>query len=136
MQSLFTTEELVLKYPRIYGIATSLRHIKFGYWLSIHPDIALQYEADILDYNQESSHAAYHFTYLEDHTSCLLIKNKGSKNYFYPKYKKVDYLICAINEEEINSEIVQIVSKITGISICFALDNPNPKEIINFTQLQ
>lgn len=136
MQSLFTASEFVLEYPRIYGIATSMRHVKFGYRLSVHPDIELQYEEDIPNYAKESKHAAYHLTYLDDQSSCLIIKNKGSESYFYPKYKKADYLICAISEEEISQEIIQIVSKLKGISICFALENPSQKEIINFTQLQ
>lgn len=136
MQSLFTAEEFVLEYPCIYGIATSMRHVKFGYMLSRHPDLDVQFEEDIPDYNKESKHAAYHLTFLDDQSSCLIIKNKGTENYFYPKYKRVDYLICATAEDEINKEIVQIVSKLKGISICFALDNPNPKQILNFTQLQ
>ncbi|MFB1003403.1 MAG: hypothetical protein QMC70_04605 [Bacteroidia bacterium] len=136
MQSLFTTDEFVLKYPCIYGISTSMRHVKLGYGLSVHPDIALQYEEDISDYSKESKHAAYHLTFLDDQSSYLIIKNRGTKHHFYPKYKQVDYLLCSMNEEEINSEIVQIVGKLKGISICFALNNPSPKEILNFTQLQ
>ena len=136
MHSLFTTDELVLKYPCIYGISTSMRHTKLGYELSVHPDIDLQYEEDISDYSKESKHAAYHLTFLDDQSSYLIIKNKGTKHHFYPKYKQVDYLLCSMNEEEINSEIVQIVMKVKGISICFALNNPSPKEILNFTQLQ
>ncbi len=136
MQSLFTADEFVLKYPCIYGISTSMRHMKLGYWLSVHPDIALQYEEDISDYRKESKHAAYHLTYLDDQSSYLMIKNRGTKHHFYSKYKQADYLLCSMNEEEINSELVQIVAQLTGISICFALNNPSSKEILNFTQLQ
>jgi len=135
MHSLFTAEEFVLEYPRIYGIATSLRHVKLGYWLSIHPDIEVQFEEDIPNYSKESKHGAFHLTYLDDQTTYLLIKNKGSDGYFYPKYKQVDYLLCSMNEDEINLEIIEIVSNLKGISISFALDNPSPKDILNFTQL-
>ena len=64
------------------------------------------------------------------------MKNKGTKELFYPKYKQVDYLVCSIDESEIKSEIIQIISKLRGISICFALEEPNQKQILNFTSLQ
>lgn len=136
MHSLFTAAESVLKYPKIYGIATSLRHVKLAFTVSNHPDFELEFADDIPDFYKESLHAAYILTFLDDQTSCLLIKNKGSHNYFYSKYRKADYLLCSMSEEEINVEIIQIVSKLSGISICFALDTPNQKEIQNFSQLQ
>ncbi|MEN8732014.1 MAG: hypothetical protein ABF321_05525 [Bacteroidia bacterium] len=136
MQSLFTASEFVLKYPKIYGIATSLRHLKLGYVLITHADFDVVYEKEIFNFNRESEHQAYLLTYLDDDTQLLVIKNKGTQQYFYPKYKQVDYLLCSISEDEINIEIVKIVSKLKGISICFALDNPNKKDLLNFTQLQ
>lgn len=136
MHSLFTAAESVLEYPTIYGISTSLRHIKLAYTLSKHPELEVEFAEDIPDFYKESLHAAYLLTFLDDQTRCLLIKNKGSENYFYSKYKKADYLLCSLSDDEINIEIIQILSKLSGISICFALDIPNQKEIQNFSQLQ
>ena len=135
MQSLFTSDELQLSYPIIHGVVSGNRPVRMGFVLSEHPDFDVELYNDVSDYDKESIHVSYLIRYLEDDTKCLLIKNKGTNGLFYKKYKQVDYLICAINEEEISVEIIEIIRKLTGISICFALDNPNQKEILNFTQL-
>lgn len=136
MYSLFTSKELVLKYPKIYGIATSLRVLRMGFVLSCHPDLDVYAVEDVPTYDAESVHGAFHVTFLDDHSKVLCIKNKGTNGYFYPKYKRIDYLICSLEEEEINQELIKILAKLKGISLCFALDNPNKKEIVNFSQLQ
>ena len=87
-------------------------------------------------YSKESLHETYLISHLDDDAKCFLVKNKGTKELFYPKYKQVDYLVCSIDEEEIKSGIIQIISKLRGISICFALEEPNQKQILNFTSLQ
>jgi hypothetical protein len=136
MQSLFTSDELELSYPIIHGIVSANRAVRMGFVLSEHPDFDVELYNDILDYDKESLHVSYLIRYLEDNTKCLLVKNKGSNGLFYKKYKQIDYLVCAMDEEDINLEIIEIIRKLMGISICFALDNPNQKEILNFTQLQ
>ena len=135
MQSLFSADELDLYYPEVYAIATPLRHLRLGYMLSACPELDIFYESKVYTYDRESSHAAYHLTFLDDKSEALIIKNKGSSAFFYPKYKTADYLICSLSEEEINREIPQIIGKLNGISICFVLSKPNQKEILNFTQL-
>jgi hypothetical protein len=75
-------------------------------------------------------------TLLDDESKCLLIKNRGSSSLFYPKYNNAEYLLCSLNENEINPEIIEIFSKLPDISLCFALENPNQKQILNFIQLQ
>ncbi|PCJ66821.1 MAG: hypothetical protein COA58_05015 [Bacteroidetes bacterium] len=136
MQSLFTAEELELSYPIIHGVVSSSHPVTLGFVLSQHPDFDVELYDDVVNYSKDSLHVAYRIKYLEDDTKCLLIKNKGTKELLYKKYKQVDYLICAMNEEEINTEIIEIIRKLSGIMICFALDNPNQKEILNFMQLQ
>ncbi len=136
MRTLFTSDELELKYPEIHGISTSMRHVRLGFLLSKHSDLDVDYYEDVVNYNKDSTHAAYVISFLDDQSKCLLVKNRGSKGLFYAKYKKADYLLCAIDEDEINIEIVKIVNKIDEISICFVLSNPNQKEILNFTNLQ
>ena len=135
MQSLFTAEELVLDFPEIYGISSSLRHVKFGYSMSNHHDFEVECYHDISVFGSDSVHGAYLLTYKEDGSKCLLIRNKGSKRLFNSKYKQVDYLLCSLSEEEINQEIIHIVRKLKDISLCFVLDKPNQKEIQNYTQL-
>jgi hypothetical protein len=93
------------------------------------------YEPEVSSYNKESTHGAYHLTFLDDLSEMLIIKNKGVNSHFYSKYKTADYLICSLTEDEINKEIPAIISKLMGISICFALNKPNQQEILNFTQL-
>ncbi len=136
MPSLFTLEELVLDYPIIYGIASSSRPLRLAYNLSIHSDIEVDLYQEATTYSKESLHETYLITHLDDGAKCFLVKNKGTKEVFYPKYKQVDYLVCSINEEKIKPEIIQIISKLRDISICFALEEPNQKQILNFTSLQ
>jgi hypothetical protein len=135
VQSLFSSNELVLEYPEVYGISTPVRHLRLGYILSSSHYFDVVYEPEVSSYDKESSYGAYHLTFLDDLTKVLIIKNKESNSYFYPKYNTVDYLICSLTEDEINKEIPAIISKLMGISICFALKKPNQKEILNFTQL-
>ena len=135
MQSLFTSDELELSYPTIHGIVSANRPLRMGYELSQHPYFDVELYKEVSNYNKDSKHICYLITYLEDDSRCLLVKNKGADDFFYKKYKQVDYLVCAMDEEEISEEIIEIIRKLTGISICFALDNPNQKEILNFTQL-
>jgi hypothetical protein len=136
MPSLFTLEELVLDYPIIYGVASPKRPLKLAFELSIHPDIEVDLYKETTTYSKESLHETYLISHLDDEAKCFLVKNKGTNELFYPKYKQVDYLVCSIDEDEIKSEIIQIISKLRGISICFALEEPNQKQILNFTSLQ
>lgn len=135
MQSLFSLDELVLEYPEVYGISTPMRHLRVGYVLRSSHYFDVVYEPEVSSYNRESSHGAYHLTFLDDLSTVLVIKNKGSNSHYYSKYKTADYLLCSLTENEINKEIPSIISKLMGISICFALEKPNQKEILNFTQL-
>jgi len=136
MQLLFTSDELELEYPKIYGIASSTRHTRMGYFLSIHPDLHLEYYPDIINYPKDSVHPSFIIRHLDDNYKCLMIKNKGTNGWFYKRYQKVDYLLCATNEEEISKEILEIIRNIDSISLLFVLDKPSQKEILNFTQLQ
>lgn len=136
MSNLLTLDDCELEYPIIYGISTPLRHLKLGYELDCNPDFMVQYNADIESYSASSVHSSFRITFLDDNSEWLVVKNKGSKSLFYPKYKKVDYLLCSISEDEVNPEIVKIFNQLKGISICFALDKPNQKDIVNFSQLQ
>lgn len=136
MSNHFTLEELELEYPIIYGVSTPLRHIKLGFEIECHPDFLVEFHEDIESYVGKSAHTSFLITYLDDKTQLLVIRNKGTKSLFYPRYKKVDYLLCAIGEDELNPEIIKIITKLKGISICFALDKPQQKEILNFSQLQ
>jgi hypothetical protein len=135
VQSLFSLDELVLEYPEVYGISTPMRHLRVGYVLRSSHYFDVVYEPEVSSYNRESSHGAYHLTFLDDLSTVLVIKNKGSNSHYYSKYKTADYLLCSLTENEINKEIPSIISKLMGISICFALEKPNQKEILNFTQL-
>jgi hypothetical protein len=135
VQSLFSLDELVLEYPEVYGISTPMRHLRVGFVLRSSHYFDVVYEPEVFSYNKESSHGAYHLTFLDDFSTVLVIKNKGSNSHYFPNYKTVDYLLCSLTENEINKEIPRIISKLMGISICFALEKPNQKEILNFTQL-
>lgn len=136
MPSLFASGEFVLAYPTIYGIATNQRLSGFVHALSKHPDLDIECYDDVMDYDQKSHHLNYMITLLDDESKCLLIKNRGSSSLFYPKYNNAEYLLCSLNENEINPEIIEIFSKLPDISLCFALENPNQKQILNFIQLQ
>lgn len=136
MPSLFASGEFVFAYPTIYGIATNQRLSGFVHTLSKHPDLDIECYDDVLDYDQKSHHLNYMITLLDDESKCLLIKNRGSSSLFYPKYINAEYLLCSLNENEINPEIIEIFSKLPDISLCFALENPNQKQILNFIQLQ
>ncbi len=136
MSNHFTLDELELEYPIIYGISTPLRHIKLGFEIESHPDFLVEFYEDVESYLDKSTHASFLITYLEDETELLLIRNKGTKSLFYPRYKTVDYLLCARSEEELNPEIIKLIAKLKGISLCFALEKPQKKEILNFSQLQ
>ena len=135
MHSLFTTDELVLDYPIIYGISSALKPIKLAYLLSNSSDIQVFAIDDRKTYDSKSEHQSFELTYLEDGFKCLLIKNKGTTDFFYKRYKKIDFLLCSLSDEFINADLINIIAKHQGISICFALDVPNQKEILNFTQL-
>ncbi len=104
--------------------------------LSQHPDFEIDFHPEIATHAKTSQHACYLLHYAEDQSEVLIIKNIEVNDRFYPSYKNIDYLLCSLNEDEINTDIIQIISELNGISICFALDNPNQKEIQNFTQLQ
>jgi hypothetical protein len=112
-----------------------MRHLRLGYVLSSCPHLEIIYVPEVFTYGKESAHGAYHLTFLDDNSEALIIKNKGTNSFFYPKYRTADYLICSLIEDELNKEIPSIISKLKEISICFALNKPNQKEILNFTQL-
>ena len=133
--SLFTTEELLLEYPSIYGLVTPMRLLKLGYTFSLHPDLEVEKGQDLHSFEKKSLHPTYHVVHLDDDFEFLLIKNKGDEGYFYPRYKNADYLICSYTEEEVSSDVIQIFQNHKDITICFELDTPNQKEILNFTQL-
>jgi hypothetical protein len=135
MHTLFTTEELTLDVPEIYGISSALKTVKLGYYLLKNPYLGVERIEDISNYDKTSMHAAYEIIFLDDNYKCLLIKNRGTNSFFFNAYKNIDYLLCSLNEEEINNEIIEIVSKLHGVSICFALKKPNQNEILNFSQL-
>ena len=136
MPSLFASGEFILEYPTIYGVATNQRLLGFIHSLSKHPDFHVECYDDLLDYDQKSHHLNYVITLLYDWSQCILIKNRGSSSLYYPKYNNVAYLLCSLNENEINPEIIEIFSKLPDISLCFALEKPNQKQILNFIQLQ
>jgi hypothetical protein len=136
MSNQFTLDELELEYPIIYGVSTALRHIRLGFQIECHPDFLVEFYEDVEGYLDKSAHASFLITYLEDQTQFLVIRNKGTKSLFYPRYKKVDYLLCATGDEELNPEIIKLFAKLKGISLCFALDKPQQREILNFSQLQ
>lgn len=133
--TLITADELELEYPSIYGIVSPLRLLKLGYVFSSHPDLYLEKDTDVTTYDKKSVHACYRVTFLDDSFEFIIIQNKGSENIFYPRYKKMDYLICSLNEEEISENLISIFQNHRDITICYRLDNPNQKEILNFTQL-
>ncbi len=135
MQSLFTIEELALEVPPIFGISSALKETKLAYFLLSNPDLSVKRVDDVQNYDKTSYHAIYRMTFLDDDYTCFLIKNRGSDGYFYKSYKNIDYLLCSASEEEINNEIIEIVSELRGVSICFALKEPNQNEILNFSQL-
>lgn len=135
MHTLFTSEELELDFPEIVGVSSADKPIRIGYQLSLSPFIDVQYIDTIWNYDETSEHAAFLITYLDDGYECLLIKNKGSSGFFYKRFKNIDYLLCSTTEENLKEEIIQIVSKLTSVSICFALEEPNQDEILNFSQL-
>ena len=136
MPSLFASGEFILEYPTIYGVATNQRLLGFIHSLSKHPDFHVECYDDLLDYDQKSHHLNYVITLLDDGSQCILIKNRGSSSLYYPKYNNVAYLLCSLNENEINPEIIEIFSKLPDISLCFALEKQNQKQILNFIQLQ
>jgi hypothetical protein len=136
MPSLFASGEFILEYPTIYGVATNQRLLGFIHSLSKHPYFHVECYDDLLDYDQKSHHLNYVITLLDDGSQCILIKNRGSSSLYYPKYNNVAYLLCSLNENEINPEIIEIFSKLPDISLCFALEKPNQKQILNFIQLQ
>jgi hypothetical protein len=136
MPSLFASGEFILEYPTIYGVATNQRLLGFIHSLSKHPYFHVECYDDLLDYDQKSHHLNYVITLLDDGSQCILIKNRGSSSLYYPKYNNVAYLLCSLNENAINPEIIEIFSKLPNISLCFALENPNQKQILNFIQLQ
>ncbi|MBT8327546.1 MAG: hypothetical protein KJP21_07470 [Bacteroidia bacterium] len=135
MHSLFTSEELELDFPKIFGVSSADKPIKMGYNLSLNPFIDVQFIDTISNFDETSEHAAFLITYLDDDYNCLLIKNKGSSGFFYKRFKNIDYLLCSTTEEELKEEIIEILSKLNSVSICFALDEPNQDEILNFSKL-
>tara|TARA_B100001063_G_scaffold220176_1_gene224833 strand:+ start:1755 stop:2165 length:411 start_codon:yes stop_codon:yes gene_type:complete len=136
MPSLFASGEFIFEYPTIYGVATNQRLLGFIHSLSKHPDFHVECYDDLLDYDQKSHHLNYVITLLDDGSQCILIKNRGSSSLYYPKYNNVAYLLCSLNENEINPEIIEIFSKLPDISLCFALEKPNQNQILNFIQIQ
>ncbi len=135
MQSLFSTDELALEYPIIYGVSCALKPVKLAYYLSKCVDIEVVAVNDITSYDGKSLHQAFQITYLDDGFKCLLIKNKGSQAFFYKRYKNIDFLLCSLDDDNINDDLINIIGKQQGISICFALEEPNQREILNFSQL-
>lgn len=135
MVSLFDEGEVVLDYPPIYGISTSLRSYRLAFLLAQHRDLDVECREDLSDYGLKSTFVNYGIYSLEEEREYLLIKNKGEKGWFYPRFKNVDYLLCSLTEEDISKEFRQQVAATRGISICFVLDKPNQKDILNFTQL-
>lgn len=135
MHSLFTSDELILEFPTIYGISSALKPIKLAYLLGKCSDIEIVAMNDCKSYDNKSEHQCFELTYLDDDYKCLLIKNKGTSEFFYRRYKKFDFLLCSLNDELINADLINIIAKHQGITICFALEQPNQKEILNFTQL-
>ena len=135
MQSLFTTDELELDYPTIYGVSSALKPVKLAYLLSKCVDLEVVAVDDLKSYDQKSIHQAFQITYLDDGFMFLLIKNKGTEAFFFKRYKNIDYLLCSLDDNNINDDLINIIAKQQGISICFALEQPNQKEILNFSQL-
>ena len=124
----FTLDDLELEYPIIYGISTPLRHLKLGFEIERHPDFLVEFHEDIESYLGKSAHACYLIAYLDDNTQFLIIKNKGSKTLFYPRYKKVDYLLCAIGEEELNPESLRYLLNLREYLFVLHFKNLNKKK--------
>jgi len=135
LQSLFTTDELELDYPTIYGVSSALKPVKLAYLLSKCVDLEVVAVDDLKSYDQKSIHQAFQITYLDAGFMFLLIKNKGTEAFFFKRYKNIDYLLCSLDDNNINDDLINIIAKQQGISICFALEQPNQKEILNFSQL-
>lgn len=134
-QSLFTVDNFILEYPEIVGVVTPLRSIKLGVILSKHPDMDVVAVDDVQTFDKKSQHCSYRLTFLDDSSDCLLIKNKGDFGYFFSRFKKADYLLCSLSDDVINKDLISRIRNLNDISLCFALDKPNQKEILNFTQL-
>lgn len=135
MNLLFSSDELLLDYPTVYGVSCSMRMEKLGHHILKHSDFDVNRIDDVSTYDRSSDHETFEVTYLDDNSSFLVIRNRGTEAFFYNQYKNVDYLVCAMNEDELNEEIIAQLRKLRGVSICFALDKPNQKEILNFSQL-
>ena len=135
MITLFDEGELILDFPAIYGISSSLRAYKLAFHLTQHRDLEVYASDNLTDYTSKSSYISYIIHHLDEQREYLLIKNKGDKGWYYPSYKKVDYLLCSLTEEEISIELTKQIASTRGVSICFVLNKPNQKEILNFTKL-
>lgn len=136
MPALFSSDEFALTYPTIYGIASYQRVLKIMFELSKQPDLDVECMEDITDYDEKSYFLNYLISYLDDNSTCLLVKNRGSSSFFYPRYKNIEYILCSLDDDEINPQIIHIIDNIPDISVCFALEIPNQNQILNFTKLQ
>ena len=135
MVSLFDEGELILEFPTIFGISTSLRAYKLAFYLTQHRNIEVYAREDLEDYGSKNTYINYVIHNLDEQREYLLIKNKGEKGWYYPSYKKVDYLLCSLTEEGVSEDLTQQIASTIGVSICFVLNKPNQKEILNFTKL-
>jgi len=133
--SLFEVDELVLQYPSIYGVSSPAKSLKLAYKLNNLNRLFVEAIENIKTYSKTSSHQAYLISDLDTEESAFLIKNRGSNGFYFPSFKKVDYLLCSATDDELNQELIKLISELMTVSICFALSEPNPKELLNFTQL-
>ena len=131
-----SSEDIEIECPEIYGISASIKAYRLAWSIDRLPLFKVRMLDDVENYNGDSVHQTYEITDLDHDATLLMIKNKGSKGFFYKKYKNFDYLLFSVSPTlSINNDTLTYVKQLEVVSLCTSLVPPSKPDDMNFIQL-
>ena len=126
--SLFEVGEEVVQAPAMLGISCHTRMLKLAYQLAQFPDFYVQAIDDFTNTATDSVHQAFEITYIEDQSTYTLLANKGSNGRLLSKYKGAEYILCSDDTYFSNENIIEILSELRTINLCFVISKVSKQE--------
>lgn len=121
--------------PDLYGISSHLKILKLAYFIGLHPDFKIVKTEDLALIESAETFITYQIHHLDVESPFYLIKNKATSEVLLHDYKSIDYIITSDCDKKYILEIINYVSELNEVSICFAIENLNDSDKIKFEQL-
>lgn len=137
MPDLFlSSEEVTIECPEIYGISTPQKAYKLAWNIQKSAQFQSRKLDDVEHYYLGGHHCLYEIEDLDNQSRLYLVRNRGEKGFFYPKYKNFDFLLFSVSPYlVIDNDSLTSFKSLNAVSLCLALDEPASKDNMNFVQL-